>query len=179
MPYITYAEYETYWGVDLGAAEETYLTDVLIPEAEAFIDNVLGYAAKSTAGTKKLNPYKHAWGYTLLFSTWAASVTSLTINGSVIPATDYILKGDGPYWGIELLPSKGHSFFEYDDDPHQTVQVAAEWGYATTTPTLIKIAMYMYIQNRLENRDGSQKSWLRKDFYSLLEQYPPYAVVSA
>jgi hypothetical protein len=176
MAYISFADYQTYTGTTLAVTEQTWLLDSLIPEVTDVIEEQVGFGFEAAANSdRKFNPYENAsLRNRLLFDTWAASVNSLTIDGSVIDAADYILLGDGPYYGIEMIPSSGESFMNFGADPQESIVVSAKWAYAVTPPGRIIRACMIYIQAALKNRDGSKQEWASREFYNILKSYPSF-----
>lgn len=179
MAFITYQEYELYFGVTLAAAEQTLLTNSLIPEVEGVIEKTTGIRFIGTGvASRKFNPLENASnGRRLFFNEYAYSITTVLINGVTITFGDWLpmphLETD-PSDGVILTAASGLSFLDYGDTPENSIEITANWGYSSTLPTDINRACMIYIQGKLKNRGGTKEDWESREFFSILDEYAPF-----
>lgn len=83
----------------------------------------------------------------------AFSISQLKINGVVVTSTHYWLD----VRGISIKQGSEFSFLEYDENPHNSIEVTGTWGYGEDVPddvfgAIVRLTAWFYQQkdNALE-----------------------------
>lgn len=79
------------------------------------------------------------------------NITSLKIDGDLVPASNYYLAGAPPFFNIILKESSTFSFKDYGDTPEQTIEIVGEWGYEDEVPedvfgAIVRLTAWLYQQ---------------------------------
>jgi hypothetical protein len=127
--YCTLAQLQAYNSVTgiTVAADDSFLVDV-IKRASRAIERICRRSFYPTTATKKFDhPDNVQW---MSFGADLLSCTSLTVDGTVIPSTEYYLKPSNAkaYQWIELKKGSGY-YFEWTDTDQESVSIAGIWGW--------------------------------------------------
>lgn len=79
------------------------------------------------------------------------AITTLKVDGLLIPATDYYLSGAPPYYVVKILNSSTYSFKDYGDTPERAIEIVGSWGYETDVPedvfgAIVRLTAWLYQQ---------------------------------
>ena len=155
MAYITLATLKTYRGVTK-TSEDALLGDC-ITRAEAQIDSYTGrcFAAPTTAATHYLDAVRDVSDdkRTLYLDDDLYSVTAvINGDGETVNSTAYVTepRHDTPYRSLRMK-SGASTYWTYDDNQEDAIQVGGRWGYSATPPAdiqqaTIRLASYIYAQ---------------------------------
>ena len=159
--YTTESAVKTY--LHISGTQDDSLIGELVTRASAIIDMQCGRRFASQAATHTYDAHgSHISGRLLLLDNDLLTVTSLTNgDGTVIPASDYILRPLNwpPYFGIALKSSSNINW-TYTGDPEGAISVAGTWGYSATPPepivqAAIRLAAWLYRQRDTGVEAGS------------------------
>jgi len=152
MAYITEAQLEAYgdW-----ASTDALLGDV-ITRAQQIIDMYTGRTFECTSDDEAVRYFdsiEDVEGYTLWLDKDLNTVGSITVNGDVIPSSDYVTmpRNEKPYYALKLRSTSSYDWSDYDDDPMDNIVVTAQWAYSSDAPAdiqqaCLRLAKYLYDQ---------------------------------
>jgi hypothetical protein len=143
--------------LDLGIAETT--DDALLT---SMLDGVIAavnlrFPSKFEAETltRYYDPTneRHVHGRTLILGKPLLTVTTLTNGDSAVITSGYYVKWpvNGPPYTRIILTASGGKAWTYSTDPEAAISIVGTWGYATTCPAYINLAVrewtaYLYRQ---------------------------------
>lgn len=129
----------------------------LIAQVTPQIDKETGTTFGVDADTTvKFDAVRDVLDQDLLFSEWLAAVTTVTNgDGEVITSANYVLLGDGPFYGIRIF---GGKVWNFDDYPENAIEIVGKWGYSETIPkdleqVCTRLTSY-YLNTRREKIDA-------------------------
>ena len=79
------------------------------------------------------------------------SISSLKIDGVVVPPTDYYVDGASPHFVVRIKSGSNYTFDEFSTAPEQTIEIAGAWGYDVDVPddvfgAIVRLAAWLYQQ---------------------------------
>lgn len=165
MAYCTTAQVGTYMKRDL-TADDSLLTNTLIPAAQKVIDKAVGgrtfEVASATAKT-----FDAIWdgkcvsedGLTLFLQEQdLAELTSITNGDGTSIATSSVVtlpRRVTPYFALTIKSSAGVTW-TYTDDPEDAISVTGKWGYSVNVPDDIFHATVRLVAVLYKQRDSAE-----------------------
>jgi hypothetical protein len=126
------------------------LLATLVTRASAIVDEYTGRIFAAATLTRYYTPGVDTNANTLYLGADLLSVTTLTVDGTIIPADGYTLH---PLNATPKTYLRLKSAYEwaYPDDPEGTIVIAGSWGYSTIAPADVvqataRLALWLYRQ---------------------------------
>jgi hypothetical protein len=152
MAYTTLADLREYLGISNPSdTDDDDLLTQFIDDAQSFIENYCRRRFEVSAdSTHYYDPNLDVINGMLLFDDDLITITSLTIDSTLIASTNYDLgpRNKSPKAWITLRSSGGVSW-TYSTDSEDAIEVVGKWGYSETPPDNIvyvckRLAAYYY-----------------------------------
>jgi len=79
------------------------------------------------------------------------TVTTLTIDGNVVPTDEYFLVGAMPYHTLRITEGSDFTFRDFSTSPEQSIQIAGTWGFDSTVPddvhgAIVRLTAWLFQQ---------------------------------
>ncbi len=146
--YCTIADVRTLAGTSLMTDDVILAT--LVMRASQIVDTYTGRVFSAVTATRYYTPGVDTDGALLYLNADLLSVTTLTNNGTVIPATGHTLH---PLNAARKRYLRLKSAYSWDApaDPEGVISVAGSWGYSATPPADVtqataRLALWLYRQ---------------------------------
>ena len=155
MAILTLSEVKEYLKVT-GTEQDTFIQS-LIDAAEAWLNSYTGRLFAPVTATRTYGP-EAVDGATLFLDEDLLSLTSITNgNGSTIDVNNDIVllpRNATPKFAIRLKPSSSKSW-DFGTTGDSPIQVNGTWGFATSAPEDVKLALKRFIHWAYHTRDTS------------------------
>ena len=164
MAYITTAEAKDYVGGITSSSDDALIT-AIIESTEVFVESYTGRDFKADSdSTRTFDANDDVYGGTLYFDEdLAASPTTVKTNAdasaggtTLTENTDFVVvpKNRTPYYALKLLGSSSETW-TYTDDSELGITVLGPWGFSTTPPLDIVLAMKDIVKTVYRSRDSN------------------------
>jgi len=141
VAYISLAEAKAY--LDVAALTDDALISDLIDEAQAWLEQETGRVFEAATESRYYDATLDAENGELWLDKDLWSVTSITSNdGTTYTTSDYVLHpvNDRPYYMIKIRSDSTRAW-DYDDYPEKAITVTGRWGYSSSAPVDVQLAI--------------------------------------